>query len=226
MMPMANEYKKKIHLEKSETLILGVIFIFISGINFLLGFIYGIKKNPQPTNVAHLEVHHEDREIASTSENNEHSPVTNLDKLDIKLAYEEAKQQALEEIIQKEEFRMEPKSIADARAEFFTKEGEDERLPANSNETQDKENSRVEIKKEADKLSIQNQKGERQPSSVKSLFENNPNERRIFIPTPEQWTIQVGSFPTKDQAIAKMDQLHSENVLDAYIRSNKNQNTQ
>jgi cell division septation protein DedD len=217
-MPMSGGYRKRIHLEKSEALILGVLIILVAGMHFVLGFMYGMRAG-KTAGLGHAVVHKKEAQQRSPASVAAAAEKAGSAKDELQKSLDAAKQSALEEMMLKQQYRLEPKSIADAKADVFTGDESDRSPAAAANADEDA------LPAEPLPEEPKSAKMNRVPAAVGGLFEQTPGERRLFTPTPEQWTIQVGSYPTRDQALAKLDRLQKNKVFESYIQERKQQGT-
>lgn len=226
---MSRIYKKKIHLERPEAYILGVLVILVAGMNFILGFMYGMKRSGGVVALnSHGATEHGERSPASVAGGHEKVAETHTDEIESKAemmkVYENSKKFALEETLLKQQYRVEPKSISDLKADMYEKQkngrepAEAENLETKSSEAPVPEET---VAESAPEKAVADELRGPSSSSVKSLFEQGEEDRKVFIPTPDHWTIQVGSYPTKDQAQAKLDLLLKGDVAESYIREKK-----
>lgn len=196
---------KRIHINRSDVWIVLTVLVLVSGMTFAVGMLLGYGVGEQHAAKVAQSTH--GRDIASQHAVKEEDAA----KLEIVEAYLESKQQALNELLNQQARRKDPKSIADAKA-YFDSKGEDlsgvegvesvARKPAAANEPAKVKSGRV-------------------PAAVKSLFEPSVQDAQKFIPTSEEWTIQVASYPTYEQAYAKMLLLKKNKIHEAYVHKIK-----
>lgn len=195
---------RRIHVNRSDMWIVGTILLLLCGMTFALGLLLGFGAGEHHGVEVATKGH--ERHLASVEDLHTQKEEA---KLEIVQAYKESKQSALNELLTQQARRKEPKSIADARAYF-------DALGQEISELDDSKVKRAPAEEE--QSSKQNN---RVPAAVKSLFEPSVADAQKFIPTSDEWTIQVASFPTGDQAYAKMLGLKKNKIHDAYIRKIK-----
>jgi len=123
----------------------------------------------------------------------------------LKAAFQKAKQRALVDMALKETNITGPKSVLDEKAHFeATNPGI--RKPAS-------------VETEASpSLVKEGSIAKAPPSSVKSLFERAPSSKDIFEPIPGQYTVQIASYSTSDESVAKVANLRKSGFNQAYQR--------
>lgn len=210
---------KRIHLERSEAFFIFALIVMTHGLLFLVGFFTGFKMQKDPPHpTAEVAKHDAHGASASHDEHGERAPaaVSGAEKIApdaedeeagalLKKAYRQSKQQAFLDLVLDKEVRVKPNSVASAEA-HFNATAEWDRKPASLPAVDDLPPPPSEAPSP-----------EAEPSAVKKLFERKPSALDVFRPLPGNYTVQVGSYASTEEAQAKVREMRNRGFNEAYV---------
>ena len=227
-------YKRRLHLDRSEVLLIFGLVVLMSSLMFTLGVVVGSglngtglelkgfgtasKVSEHGAAVASQAGHEETEAHEESAEQGERHPASVAEKeketpgSDLRKAFRDSKQRALVDMTLRDTPNKIPKSVADAEAHFeATKEWD--RKPA-ALEDEDKDKDKEVVQKPVEKVLNQSNTTE-----LKKLFERRPSSIDRFSPTPGAYTVQVASYASQDESTAKITELRKSGFNDAYVQA-------
>ena len=212
---------RRLHLDRTEVLLILAIMFLVSSLMFTLGVMVGMGV-PNSQIAVHgapserePSVAHADSDHSKNHDNSEHRAPASVAAQakeksapgsELKKAFRDSKQRALVDMNLREVPENKPQSIVDTEA-YFESVGTRGRAPAS-----------VPEKKFGSK---KNQVRGANPEAVKNLFERRPASKERFNTVAGQFTVQVGSYATSEESEAKVFQLRKSGFNDAYVQSVK-----
>lgn len=229
-------YRKRLHLDKTETIfIFGLVFL-ISSLMFTFGILVGFSLKPKDVEVAKNKVDdvhaglkatmhrspaseesHESSSGESHKEGGGESPkiAKRIPGKVLRQDYYESKQRALVDMALRETPTGEPRSILDTKAHFAANTQWKRDLASEANPAEkDPGSNEAEETEEPKDVAL----------GVRELFERSPTSSEVFVPTPGSFTVQIASYATKDESRAKVFELRKAGFNDAYVEEVKLKN--
>jgi cell division protein FtsN len=213
-----NSFQKSLHLTRQEAAMVFVLVILLAALMFSVGLWVGMGYfGTHGPIAAHGESnpHEHDRSPASAEAEKHHveTPKAAEAGAGLKKSFQESKQKALTEAIVAMQANDTPKSILDVVAHKQTHK-EWDRQPASSEADQAEQAALNDLKEREDR-----RKRAGPPAKVQGLFERSPDSVKDFDPVPGNYTLQLASFATSEEAAAMVKQLRRAGFLDAYTQA-------
>jgi cell division septation protein DedD len=203
-----DSFRKNLHLSRHEAWMVFVLVVLLASLMFSVGLWVGLGFSGIHQDVA---AHSGSvlRAPASTEDSVDQVPQAGAE---LKKAFYDSKQHALAEAMLDIKASDTPKSILDAKAHQQTHDEWNRKPAADAAAVREQKALQSLQEKEQKRL----QAGP--PAKVQDLFERSPSAVKDFEPIPGNYTVQVASFATFDEASATVVQLRTAGFGDAYTK--------
>lgn len=205
--------RKFFHLERSDLGILFGLVFLLTGASFTFGVLVGFGLGPKHDEKSqHADAHGDGKDSRAPASEHSVAPVKEdvlASKKELRAEFTKSKEDALKDLVLKEDSAIrEPKSIDDTKASFIGEEVNEAEANATIAAAAPKTETKITKTDEKPKPEVE--------PAVSSLFERKPGSVKTFEPLVGTFTIQIGSFPTKDLAQKKVRDVQESGFLDSY----------
>lgn len=205
-----------LHLNRHDLLLLFALLVLSGGMMFTLGVMVGMGAQ-SPHAMASVETNSVEsakadkaalkeskKPAAQRTPASTEASAGSVPGAAIKEAFQNAKQKSLVDQSLLTNTSEKPRSVADTAAHLKTNDADETRSPA------------------SEKKVVAPPPVEPAPAAkkgnVKNLFERGPSGIEAFQPRPGHFTVQVASFATEEEGVAKINKLRGEGFIEAYTQ--------